>query len=869
MSENFDVDFSDDGKIISFLNGAFLVDKPEERVRQRFLKILYYEYGYQKNQMAIEIPIIYGHSEMKDANGNPIRADIVIYENKNACSSRDQGRILLIVECKAPNVENGYNQLVSYIFNTSSNGGVWFNGSGNDNEIAYFRRITQPHNTLIPWPGIPMKDESWDAIGRRRKSELKRPRDIKGLLRRCHNKLHGRGSEEDDLTMDMVRIILAKAMDEEKEHEYPLFYCTPEEYNSDEGRLNVEARIQSLFNEAKELNRQVFDPHERISVGPRALCDVVSELQEYQLLSDLSDSNDWDLMGHAYEEYTEVYLKRRRGQFFTNRLVVDFLVKVTDPTPIDVILDPAGGSGGFLTGAMRYVRKKILDGHGSDISKQRQLDRFRTRLFLVEASKRLVKVAKTAMILNGDGHAGMTQGDSLDSYSKFNETILAQCNKGVPSIILTNPPFAGVGEGRIGDTQTLEQYSVSKRWEFNGEKYVPSGDILTDGVPPEMLFVERCIDWLAPGGKLGIVLPKGFLDTATYLPARQYIMDNCKILSVVNLHKNTFQPYTGVRTCLIVLQKYKDDEERDKDYSIFMAISRRVGQDSEGVPMYKLDDAGYYTEEIDEDLTQIYNHYVDHTQGRLNKSNYWFAIKKSDVDQGLNINPQLYMPSLNETIRKVAMMGERPGWTVETLGQLHHDMQIFKGPRLKSENLVVEEAHGETVEGYYTPTAVLQEKSDSIKYLDLSRASAKQLNMIDKIRVHRGFIVITRSGSIGRVAYVTQQHDNAIVSDDLIRVICPDENLRHYVYMYLMSQYAQDQFKRNEYGTIQQHLEPAHVKGILIPIPEDVSLIQPIIDKSKQALQFKEEFQILHSGGLSDLEPLLTDILNDSEGLFR
>ena len=94
------------------------------------------------------------------------------------------------------------------------------------------------------------------------------------------------------------------------------------------------------------------------------------------------------------------------------------------------------------------MRTKILKGPGPSISKQRQLDKHRTNLFMVEQSKRLVKIAKTAMILNGDGHVGMTQGDSLGPYENFDDHVIARAGKQKPSIILTNPPFGGVGEGK-------------------------------------------------------------------------------------------------------------------------------------------------------------------------------------------------------------------------------------------------------------------------------------------------------------------------------------------------------------------------------------------------------------------------------------
>ena len=853
------VQFNDDGKIIDWLDGSVLEDRPEEKVRQKFIKMLIDEYGYGKTQIAREVGIFYGRTEMRDKDGNVVRADIVVYENAVACKAKDQGKILFIVECKAPNHTEGYNQLVSYIYNTSASGGVWYNGDGSDFEVSYFRRLHEPDNKLIEWPGLPRKNEKWDIFGRRKKSELKPIHDVKALFHLCHNKLHARGAEEDDLTMEMVRIILAKARDEEREGEMPQFYCTPEEYTADT-KNEITDRINSLFNEVKSDNTGIFTNEEKIMVGERALKDVVTVLQDYQFLQDSTDSIEWDLMGAAYEEYTATYLKRQAGQFFTNRLVINFMVEMLKPTPDDIVLDPAGGSGGFLTGTLRYVRDKILSSSATSIAKRRQLDSFKNRMFMVETSKRLVKVARTAMILNGDGYTGMTQGDSLGPYSNFTERIVSMCHKGIPSIILTNPPFAGVGEGRITDTNTLMRFDVGKKWAYQDGEYSMTSELSSEGIPPEMLFVERCIDWLRPGGKLGIVLPKGFLDTLTYQPARAYILQHCKVLSIVNMHKNTFQPYTGVRTCLIFVQKFDEGEDAATvgDYPIFMAISNKIGQDSEGVPIYQYDDNGEKTDVIDQDLTVIQKKYQEFSQGELVDSEYCFSITRDDLAADYKFNPQTYMPSLNDTLKAVANIDNVDGWTVSTIGSLVPDIRIFKGPRLRTDNINVTGINdGKQVEPYFTPSAILQEKADSVKYLDLARATKKLLHDFDIVRLHRGDIVITRSGSIGRASMITEQFDNVIASDDMIRVRINDEYLRHYVYCYLQSKEAIDQMMRNEYGSIQQHLEPAHVSGLLIPVPDDLSLLDDIVEASKNAFIKKEESYSALQSGIGNVRSLI------------
>lgn len=511
---------------------------------------------------------------------------------------------------------------------------------------------------------------------------------------------------------------------------------------------------------------------------------------------------------------------------------------------------------------MRYVRGNILASAGTQNAKQRQLERHRTNLFMVEISKRLVKVAKTAMILNGDGHSGMTAGDSLGPYTKFDSTILARANRHSPTVILTNPPFAGVGDGRVSNDDVLRRFETGRKWTDKDGDYRRTGEPPSEGVPPELLFFERCVDWLAPGGRLGIVMPKSFLDTQTYRPGRELLFRHCRLRAVINCHKNTFQPHTGVRTCLVVVEKLKEGENLPEDYPIFMAISRKVGQDSEGVPIYRRDATNNITEQIDEDLTEIAAAYSAFLCGKLVSTGYVFQVWKSELDAHRRINPQLFLPHLNETLAAVASLDGTAGWSVTTLDDLASDVKVFKGPRFKSETIIVEERK-EGVEPYYTPSAVLQEKSDSVKLLDVSRASPRQRGVIEAIRVRRGDIVITRSGSIGRVAYITRRFDGAIVSDDLIRVRIADEGRRLYLLAYLQTKFAQDQILRNEYGAIQQHLEPEHVRNLLVPVPDNASTFDGIVDAARQSVDAREQLEALQEATLTQLQDVIATAVSE------
>ena len=836
---------NEDGKYICLTDGAVLPATPEEGVRQGFIAILMNEYGYPSNRICREVPIYHGHSELKNDDGSPVRADLVIYANSTAAAKRDQGQITFVVECKKPDESAGYAQLVSYIFSTNAPGGVWTNGTEGDKADTKFYRVDRELGQLLPVTEIPRADETWGSVSRRKKSDLDRPHDIRRLFRLCNSKLYGRGMEnyDYDITMDMVRILLAKIEDESAPGEYPAFHITQEEYETSEGRAAAAQRVRRLFNTFADRFRDVFPVGEKIEVPDDAVVEAITVLQPWSLVVSYEDADDWDLMGAAYEQYTHQNLKRQRGQFFTNRVVVSAMVRMVNPQVGEKLLDPAGGSGGFVTAAFRHVRQAVLDSTTPGTpQRERQLDAAKNDMFLSEISPRLVKLAKTAMLLNGDGHAGMTQGNSLGAYEELDPWIQARCGRGVPKVILSNPPFAGQGDARITDPKILSQYETAQRVITSRVTGLRVTELM-DRQRTELLFFERCLDWLAEGGRLGIVLPKAFLDTTLNMPARQMLFKKAYLDAVITLHKDSFQPDTGVRTCIVFLTKKTQAEmdEPDDDYDIYMAASQKIGQSSEGEPIFVLDDDGVATEKLDHDLDDIVDDFKAFQRGELVPSQFRYAIKRSSIDDRLNINPQFYSPHLNESIATVRRFDDLDGWSVTTLGQIVKGISIFKGPRLKTENVIVRSSSdGEKVVGYYTPSAMLQDKRDSAKLIDLAKASKKQLRDFEVVTVHGGDLLLTRSGTIGRLAYVSSVMDGQIVSDDMIRVRIASESVRAYVAAFLLSENASAQMLMNEYGSVQQHLEPAHVRDLVIPIPDDWSAASSLIARGREFMRSKE-----------------------------
>lgn len=845
-----------EGRIIDFLDPETeRPNTPEEHVRQDYARTLHYDYGYPKEEMVFGAPVQIGSSTLY--------ADIVIYYTAEAAQFRDQANIYLIVETKAPDVKKGVKQLQSYIFATSAEGGVWINQT---DAPKYFRRVDTPKRELSVWPNLPRQSEDWDDIGQHSKANLRPPHNLVDTFKRCHNALYKGGIDSEDLAMDMVRIILAKYQDEMLEGDICEFRVTPSELKTTDGRKRVAGRVHKLFKQVRDDNRDVFDEHESISAGDREISTVVSELQEFRFLPDEESDDIYDVVGAAYEVYVGSHLKGDRGQYFTHRLIVRLLVRIVDPSEKDIIFDPAMGSGGFLISAMRYVTHRIVTSKRSGAAKNAAIQKLHQRIFGIDKSPKLVKVARTNMILASDGHSGLIHGDSLEPPKKLRKSFLKKTGPGIPTVILTNPPFGATAEHKLTpekEPEILAQFDLGHAWKQGASGLQPTENLIREGVPPEYLFVERCIRWLAPGGRMGIVLPRGVLDNDKALALRTLVLHETRLLAVINCHDDTFKPHTDAKAALLVLEKKKHPGEREADYSIFMAISQGIGHNGVGTPIYKTNDKGDVImvdgeQVLDQDTEEIFEAWQLLTYGQRSPSEYYFTTPRSKISTNLNFNPVRYLPRYTESRRRVLEFGERDEWTVERLGRI---AQVFNGPRFKRPYADKGVTSGPSIVRYFTGNAITQTKGENIKYLDLEKAKPTQLRMIEKLYMKRGMILITDSGTVGRTAFATAYHDGAVGTNNLIRVVIEDEALRGYVYQFLASRLGQDQLRANIYGAIVDHIEPDHVKAIQVPLPTDRDMIERIGLPVIKAMELQE----LAFAEMQESRFDLAEIMNEEE----
>lgn len=836
-AQEFQITLDAQGKIIDFLdNDQKRLNTPEERIRQKMVQIVHFELGYPKNVIALERSINIGR-EIK-------RADIVIYNSPESCARNEQGQIYLIAEIKAPTILDSDGQLVSYLSATSAQGGFWTNG----NKIDFYRKDITSGN-LITWLGIPKYEQAWDSIGQYKKSDLIIPVDLKLAFRRCHNAIYRSGIDSEDIALDMVRIILAKLEDESSTSEECEFHITQEEFRNERMKNAACDRVRKLFYCVRDKYTDVFSQAEEITASNNQLAVVISQLQSYSFMD-----SPHDVIGTAYETYVAAPLKGERGQYFTNRLVINMMVRMASPTEKDVILDPACGSGGFILAAMNSIFDCIDASSRSANAKEILKRSVVHQLFGVDISPKLVKIAKANMLLGKDGHGGIEHANSLDKINKLSAKFVELCGRGKPSIILTNPPFGSGHDLRVKEGYILSQYQCGHQWDTTDDGSIAYSDKLNDrqGVAPELLFLEKCLEWVKDNGIIGIVMAKGQLDNREALAIRKLVCQKAQLLAVINLHEDTFEPFCGSKASVIFLKKVAYPMV---DYRIFMAISNKVGQTSRGATIFKKDTEGNPIicngqHQLDEDLSEIADSFAQFKQGVLTESEFRFSIAFSDLDtDSLSFNPVHYLPQHNAAFKRVIMLGESDDYTIHRLGDIAN---VFNGPRFKRPYADLGVTSGETIRKYFTGTALTQLNSDNVKYLDSAKANSQVKRQLDALTIYKGYILVSDSGTLGRVTYALQQHNGHVATNNLIRVVVDDVPLRGYLYEFLKSDLGQSLMLKNAYGTNQEHLEPDVIADIPIPVPKNRELLETIgnavirsIDELERSINSSNEARTL------------------------
>jgi len=600
------------GKLLDFIDGTTQRDEtPEEYVRQEIAKSLVREYGYAKRDIAVEYTLRLGSRRP--------RADLVIFFPN---TEHAQEQAYIIVECKAQTVKpsarkEGVGQLQSYMsacVNVSY--GMWTNGL----ERFCYKKVARAGRVdFEEIPDLPSFGQTEDEAERPRFDQLK-PATSDALLfafRRCHNYIAGnQGLQKPEAFWELLKLIFCKIHDERSSDEVQ-FYAASKERHGVNGTLKVKARIDKLFAAVKNDFPTIFKAQEMIELQPAVLAYIVTQLQMYSLLE-----SDIDVKGRAYEEIVGANLRGDRGEFFTPRNICRMAVAMLDPDEHQLILDPACGTGGFLITAMNHVISKIQQAEIKKGGKAERIDaatmqrvqKFAQKLIVgIDLNPNLVKAAKMNMVMNNDGEGGLFQGNSLAAPAMWPEGLRNANLIGRVDILFTNPPFGS--KIPIDDPSILDQYDLGHIWSYDAatDEWTKT-EALHRSQPPEILFIERCVQFLKPGtGRMAIVLPDGILGSPGLGYVREWLLRHTRVLASIDLHPDTFQPNVSVQTSVLVLERKTDElvateaaARRKNDYPVFMALANHVGHDKRGNLTYVRDSKG---NEIVEEVPELVREY--------------------------------------------------------------------------------------------------------------------------------------------------------------------------------------------------------------------------------------------------------------------
>lgn len=617
-----------EGKRLDFLTDRVVNDTPEEYVRQNIERALVRQYRYSAADCAPEFPIRVGSSRR--------RVDIAVF---HAGGSHSQDDIYLIVETKRSGTprtsrSDGVEQLRSYMSAClNATYGLWTNG---DDRVCFAKRVKDSGGFKIEEIlDVPAAGQTEEESQRPRLKDLKAATadNLLFAFRRCHNYIAvNEGKQKPEAFWELLKLIFCKIEDERSRA--ISFYVTDVELSSRTGAVAAKMRIEDIFkNVVLRKYHTIFVGADRdVDLRPSVVAYVVSQLQGISLLA-----SPVDVKGVAYEEIVGSNLRGDRGEFFTPRNACRMAIHMLNPQPNERMIDPACGTGGFLITAMNHGLDFIKQDHQQrwlnaraptdeerDEYSRARYEYLRENVCGLDLNPSLVRAAKMNMVMNNDGSGGLWQANSLANPHTWLAPTSNAVKLGSFDLVVTNPPFGA--NIRIDDTEILDQYDLASVWDFDAESgawrqrhTVNGAVVLQSSQPPEILFIERCVQLLREGGRMAIVLPNGILNNPALGYVRQWIRQETRILAVVDMARELFQPKNDTQTSMVLLRRLTGDERKRAragtiSYPIFMAVAEKVGKDRRGNTIFRRDEVGddvlvvrQETEvELDHDGNEIY-----------------------------------------------------------------------------------------------------------------------------------------------------------------------------------------------------------------------------------------------------------------------
>jgi len=639
------------------------------------------------------------------------------------------------------------------------------------------------------------------------------------LLRKfeeIHNFIYANDGLSTQQTLEeFIKLLFIKILDERNDIKF--FKITSEEFESIKNSKKdnfFSSRISNLFNKTITEYSDLFDEDEKIRLSIVSLGFIVNKLQNISLTNSSSD-----VTGLAFQKFLSHHEKDGRGQFFTPEPIIDFCVKIIQPKLGETIIDPACGSGGFLFSALEFIKNQ---NNNCNIS-----NTIRDNIYGIDINKSIARIAKMKLILEANIETNIYNTNSLKDIDEIklnfsNEKVI----KGF-DIVLTNPPFGTAG--KITNKSTLSKFDLGYKWIKSNSSYIKTNK-LQKAQTAEILFIERSIDLLKEGGRMGIVLPNGHFENPSLEYLRFYIKQRCKILAIVNLPQETFIPYgTGVKTSLLFLEK--ETKNVITEYNVFFGKITKLGYqgNKNGNPIYKKDKYGnkILNEKnqpvLDENFSTTIKDYYNFINNVDIESLNSYIIKYNELNGRFDYD--FYSP---ETRKLIGMLKSNNGKRLSELVEIVKS----KSKLLEKPNAIVEYVELSDIN---TP---------SFEIINSTELSVHELPSRASYEIKTGDIITAIAGnSIGSrkhaTALVTESHNGAICTNGF-RVFRNFKIDPYFLLYYLQSDYFLNQIYMLRTGAAIPNVSDYDLGNILISIPDEQT-VKSIGNSVRKSFELREK----------------------------
>jgi type I restriction enzyme M protein len=663
-------------------------------------------------------------------------------------------------------------------------------------------------------------------------------------------------TRDEALAQEIINLLFCKILDEqETEPEATVTFRA----GIDEPAATVKKRILGLFETVKtKAYDDVFTSNDTITLDAESVRYVVGELQNYCVMD-----ADRDAIGDAFEVFIGPALRGTEGQFFTPRNVVQMMVEMLDPKPGEQIIDPACGSGGFLITALthvwEHVRREAKRKNWTERQRlKREVDVASNCFRGLDKDSFLAKVCKAYMALIGDGRGGVFCENSLNPPSEWHAITQAKVNLGTFDVLLTNPPFGA--KIPIKGAAVLSQYDLGFKWERDKATKEPvKTTTLMESRPPQILFLERCLQLLKTGGRMGIVLPESILGNPSYEFLIAFIQTRARIMGVVTMPEPLFKTSGkgGTHTKVAVLLLRKEKPSR-AGYEMFMGDVKWCGHDSRGNPTLRKNAATGQVELLDE-VPLVAKCYAALASGITTRDHFGFSLR-SDAVQNRILVPKYYDPEIERDLKALEATHR-----VVTIGQLQKSKALSLDTGIEIGKMA-----------YGTGTIPFIRTSDLSNWeikADFKQGVSQEIydDLKDRIDVRAGDILLVRDGTylIGTSAIVTESDLPMLFQSHIYRIRSLNSKAINPWLLFaalntpiVKRQIRAKQFTQDIIDTIGKRLTE-----IIIPLPKDAKTAARIAAETKDVIESRAKLRkrakdlVFDLQGLTEVKPEDIEVL--------